>query len=138
MWLPRWWQLPLRWRFVVLPRIPFLGSHGFRLSGQFWNVSGPFTNDAVTRKLLFRPVKKLLAHLSAVGEKDAMAFRVQLYQLLFDCYSDREDWSGGLQAVTQAFEQIPKSLHRPLWTSRVVFSSKLGKSVADGLAKGPI
>ena len=102
---------------------------------QWWNAAVPFISDAVTRKLLFRTACDIAGHLAAVGETDAMHFRVMLYQLIFDCHSDAEDWEGGLEAVHRAFNDIPRHLQRPLWTSRVVFSSKLGKSVAEGLAK---
>lgn len=61
--------------------------------------------------------------------------QVQLYQLLLKCCEDGEDWEGGLKAVREAFQYIPRNLQRPLWSSRVKFLSKLGKNVAEGISK---
>ena len=70
-----------------------------------------------------------------MGEREGLAFRVQLFVLLFECYADRAAWDEGLRACNDAFAHVPTSLQRPLWQWRVVFMSKLGKSVLDGMAK---
>ena len=102
---------------------------------ELWNVGIPFMGAAVTRRLLAQPVREVLFALANANESKDLSFRVRLYRLLFQCFSDKEDWAGGLAAVDEAFQQIPQSLQKSLWEARVVFSSKLGKDVAAGLHK---
>ncbi|CAN0555589.1 unnamed protein product, partial [Ectocarpus sp. 12 AP-2014] len=63
------------------------------------------------------------------------AWRLQLYVLLFECYSDRSEWKQGLAAVTDSLRCVPPDFQRPLWQWRVVFLSRLGITSLDGLAK---
>lgn len=100
-----------------------------------WNVGLRSMGSKLTRKALRNPVQKCLRFLAEVGEQSDLAFRVQLYQLLLKCCEDAEEWQAGLLAVKEAFQYIPKSLQRPLWSSRVKFLSKLGKNVAEGINK---
>jgi hypothetical protein len=100
-----------------------------------WNVAIPLTTSTISRKQIFPFIKAALTELSHANVTKAPEFRIDLYILLFECYTDAEDWSGGLEAVNTAFLQIPAHLQRPLWQQRVVFMSKLGKGVLDGMQK---
>jgi len=100
-----------------------------------WNIALPLTTSTISRKQIFPFIKAALSELSQAGVSKAPEFRVDLFILLFECYTDAEDWSGGLDAVNDAFIQIPAHLQRSLWQRRVVFMSKLGKSVLDGMQK---
>ena len=51
------------------------------------------------------------------------------------CYADVEDYHGGLRAAEHAFQHIPSALQKPLWQWCVVFMSKFGRSVLDGMQK---
>jgi len=84
---------------------------------------------------VFPFIKATLHELSHSGTKNDPEFRLNLYILLFECFSDVEDWNGGLNAVNDAFLHIPATLQRGLWQRRVVFMSKLGKGVLDGMQK---
>jgi hypothetical protein len=104
-------------------------------SKQIWNVGLRSMGSKLTRESLRNPVQRCLRFLAEVGEQSDLAFRVQLYQLLLKCCEDAEEWQAGLTAVKEAFQYIPKTLQRPLWSSRVKFLSKLGKNVAEGINK---
>ena len=71
--------------------------------------------SSVSRRALFGFTKAMLGHLADAGERDALAFRVQLFVLLFECYADRAAWDEGLRACNDAFAHVPTSLQRSLW-----------------------
>jgi len=100
-----------------------------------WNIALPLTLSKISRKQIFPFVKHALSEMSHANVTSHSDFRVNLYILLFECYTDAEDWNGGLAAVNEAFMSIPASFQRPLWQRRVVFMSKLGKGVLDGMQK---
>ena len=100
-----------------------------------WNISLPLAGSAISRNIVFPFVKVVLAELSTAGVTKMPEFRADLYTLLLDCFTDVEDWNGGLESVNEAFLHIPPELQRPLWQRRVVFMSKLGKGVLDGMQK---
>jgi len=100
-----------------------------------WNIVLPLTTSPISRKQIFPFVKQTLTELSQSGVRSDPEFRLDLYILLLECYNDVEDFNGGLEAVNEAFLQIPPELQRDLWQRRVVFMSKLGKGVLDGMQK---
>ena len=107
-----------------------------RRARALWNVGLPMMGSSVPRRALFGFTKAMLGHLADAGERDALAFRVQLFVLLFECYADRAGVGRGPARVHRRSRTCPPtSLQRPLWQWRVVFMSKLGKSVLDGMAK---
>ncbi len=107
----------------------------FSSTQYLWNIALPLTTSTISRKQIFPFIKAALSELKHAGVSKNPEFRVNLFILLFECYTDVEDWSGGLEAVNDAFTQIPPHLQRPLWQQRVVFMSKLGKGVLDGMQK---
>lgn len=100
-----------------------------------WNATLSMMNSDVTRRLLFKPLRSMLDELANVGDTSELEFRVTLYCLLFEIYFDEERWHDGIESVEEAFQQIPQALQKPLWKYRVIFMSKLGKSVQEGLSK---
>jgi tetratricopeptide (TPR) repeat protein len=101
----------------------------------FWNIALPLMGTAMTRSLLFSHLQLILNELAAVGERSRMDLRVGLYEVLFECYTDQAAWQDGLNAVEQAFQYVPAQYQKTLWQARVVFMSKLGRSVQEGLSK---
>ncbi|GMH80291.1 hypothetical protein TrST_g6381 [Triparma strigata] len=100
-----------------------------------WNIALPLTTSPISRKQIFPFVKHCLSEMEHAGVKADPQFTIDMFILLFECYADVEDWSGGLQAVNSAFLQVPVEMQRPLWQRRIVFMSKLGKGVLDGMQK---
>ncbi|GMI14612.1 hypothetical protein TrLO_g7160 [Triparma laevis f. longispina] len=100
-----------------------------------WNIALPLTTSPISRKQIFPFVKHCLSEMEHAGVKADPQFTIDMFILLFECYADVEDWSGGLQAVNSAFLQVPMEMQRPLWQRRIVFMSKLGKGVLDGMQK---
>ncbi|RHY56205.1 hypothetical protein DYB38_001223 [Aphanomyces astaci] len=90
-------------------------------------------NPSFRRKLTL-DMHKMLDHLTAV-DSTQYSFRVDFVCALLDTYEELQAWEAGLSTVEAAFVVIPSSAQRPLWRYRVIFMSKLGKSVADGFAK---
>jgi tetratricopeptide (TPR) repeat protein len=105
------------------------------IARQFWNACVPFVSSALTRRLLQQPLRVVLNKLSEVGEQTDLELRLKLYLVILDCFKDGEDWKNGLDTVDEAFQYIPSNLQKPLWSVRVVFLSKLGGNVAEGLSK---
>eukprot|EP00935_MAST-01C_sp_MAST-1C-sp1_P001853 g1853.t1 len=101
----------------------------------FWNIALPLMGTAMTRRMLFSHLQLILNELAAVGERTRMELRVALYEVLFECYTDQAAWQEGLTAVEQAFQYVPALYQKTLWQARVVFMSKLGRSVQEGLSK---
>ncbi|RHY31090.1 hypothetical protein DYB32_003765 [Aphanomyces invadans] len=86
------------------------------------------------RQKLTHDMHNMLDHLTAV-ESSQWSFRVDFVCALLDVYEEQQAWEAGLSTVEAAFAVIPTPAQRPLWRYRVVFMSKLGKSVQDGFAK---
>ena len=105
------------------------------IARQMWNCCVPFVSSPLTRRLLQHPLKIVLSKLAEVGEQTDLKLRLRLYLVLLDCYKDTEDWKNGLDTVDEAFQYVPSSLQKPLWNVRVIFLSKLGGNVAEGLSK---
>ena len=131
-------------RRAALKRLVVAARHGGRArkpdlvlnaAQHLWNVALPLSTSTISRKQIFPFVKQALLELSHAGVQSKPEFRISMYILLFECYADVEDWNGGLDAVNEAFSHIPASFQRPLWQRRVVFMSKLGKGVLDGMQK---
>ncbi|KDO34281.1 hypothetical protein SPRG_19099 [Saprolegnia parasitica CBS 223.65] len=76
------------------------------------------------RRKLLPDLQRMLSHLEAAGAASDWASASKLHL-----------WEPGLDAVEAAFASIPAYYQRPLWQYRVIFMSKLGKSVQDGFAK---
>jgi hypothetical protein len=112
-----------------------LGDLVIEAAKHLWTASLPMQDTAVSRCDLFPPLLGLLTHLNAVPGQSAPSLRARLYALSFHCYADERRWAEGQRAVTEAFEHVPASQSKPLWQWKVVFMSKLGKSVLDGIAK---
>lgn len=112
-----------------------LGDLVIEAAKHLWTASLPMQDTAVSRCDLFPPLLGLLTHLNAVPGQSAPSLRARLYALSFQCYADERRWAEGQRAVTEAFEHVPASQSKPLWQWKVVFMSKLGKSVLDGIAK---
>ncbi|EQC34512.1 hypothetical protein SDRG_07840 [Saprolegnia diclina VS20] len=91
-------------------------------------------NPSFRRKLL-PDLQRMLAHLEAAGAASDWGFRLEFICALLDVYEELHLWEPGLDAVEAAFASIPAYYQRPLWQYRVIFMSKLGKSVQDGFAK---
>ncbi|KAF0699363.1 Aste57867_10079 [Aphanomyces stellatus] len=86
------------------------------------------------RRKLTADMHIMLDHLSAV-DAGQYAFRADFVCALLDIYEEVQEWGAGLSTVEAAFAVIPPAHQRPLWRYRVIFMSKLGKSVQDGFAK---
>ena len=100
-----------------------------------WNTSLPFTGSSVTRALVKYPFRVVLSQLADVGEKTDFSLRVRIYEILLQCCEDQEKWEEGLSTVDEAFQHVPKSFQKSLWSKRVIFSSKMGKDAGAGIAK---
>ena len=105
------------------------------IAKQMWNCCVPFASSPLTRRLLQQPLRIVLTKLAEVGEQSDLKLRLRLYLVLLDCYKDAEDWKNGLDTVDEAFQYVPSALQKPLWNVRVIFLSKVGGNVAEGLAK---
>ncbi|OQR85467.1 hypothetical protein ACHHYP_11792 [Achlya hypogyna] len=91
-------------------------------------------NPSFRRKLL-PDLQRMLGHLTAAGPAADWSFRLEFVCALLDVFEELHLWEPGLEAVEAAFATIPAFYQRPLWQYRVIFMSKLGKSVQDGFAK---
>ena len=105
------------------------------IAKQMWNCCVPFASSPLTRRLLQQPLQIVLTKLAEVGEQSDLKLRLRLYMVLLDCYKDAEDWKNGLDTVDEAFQYVPSALQKPLWNVRVIFLSKVGGNVAEGLSK---
>jgi tetratricopeptide (TPR) repeat protein len=101
----------------------------------FWKIATPMMSTAMARKLLFKHLKAILSELAAIGERTRFDLRLALYEVFFQCFTDEEAWEEGLAAVDEAFLYIPASDQKTLWQAKVIFMSKLGRSVQEGLSK---
>lgn len=102
---------------------------------RIWNASMPMADAATTRSLLKPALRSALRALADVGDASDGQLCLDLYKLLLQCLADERDWQRGLEVVEEAFSHVPQSLQRPLWQTRVLFTSNLGKDAAAGLVK---
>ena len=100
-----------------------------------WNTALPCVQSPLGRQLLFKPVQNTLKCLAEAQVEENPTLRVKLYLVLFDCFRDAGRWQDGLRACAESFERVETEHRRPLWEARVIFMSKLGKNVANGVAK---
>ncbi len=104
-------------------------------SAHVWNVALPLMDSPEGRQVLFSPLRQVLKQLALVCDRSNVVLQARLYCLLFECFNDAAKWEEGLQCVEEAFQIVPSSYQKPLWQFRVVFTSKMGRSVLDGLSK---
>ncbi|OQS06623.1 hypothetical protein THRCLA_20333, partial [Thraustotheca clavata] len=93
------------------------------------------TSDPSYRRKLLPDLEKMLNHVNTITITKDWSFRLELVCALLDIYEELQLWEPGLATVDAAFATIPANLQRPLWQYRIIFLSKLGKSVQDGFAK---
>eukprot|EP00002_Diphylleia_rotans_P029704 TRINITY_DN6063_c0_g1_i1.p1 TRINITY_DN6063_c0_g1~~TRINITY_DN6063_c0_g1_i1.p1 ORF type:complete len:2440 (+),score=492.40 TRINITY_DN6063_c0_g1_i1:241-7560(+) len=103
----------------------------------FWNAATAFMMSPVTRQLLLKPLQIIVENLPPpVGEEsESLEFRVSLYKLLFECYSDQGMWKEGVNLVARAFQSLPQEHHKALWEAKISFLAKVGKDVAGEMFK---
>lgn len=98
-----------------------------------WNTAIEMMGSREDRHQLLPSVKHMLKELA--GDTTDLPFRATLYCFLFEILADQEEWREGIRSVSEAFQQIPPHLQKPLWQFRVIYLCKLGQSVQDGLSK---
>ncbi|CAK4472097.1 unnamed protein product [Aphanomyces euteiches] len=119
--------------FGVRCGMPALVQNAARL---FWNATTDVLDTAAApdprfRQQLIAPMHAMLDHFAAALDGE-MEFRVEFVCALLDVYEELGEWANGLSTVEAAFQVVPPSFQRSLWRYRVLFLSKLGKSVHDG------
>ncbi|XP_036907145.1 cilia- and flagella-associated protein 46 [Sturnira hondurensis] len=61
------------------------------------------------------------------GAEDDLSLRAALYGVLFHCHADQGDWEGGLKALEEAVQVLPRTAHRLLiFKHMVLVKAKLG------------
>ena len=58
-----------------------------------------------------------------------------MYELLFECFAETEQWGEGLKAVDHAQRALPRHFQSVLWSHRAVFKSKLGQDITRDMLK---
>ena len=102
-------------------------------SGHFSSVARPMASNKTTRRTIAELIESILNELELVKESTDYDLRVSLYEILFNCCADTNDWTRGSKVVAEAFQRVPVSHQKSLWEAKVIFDSKLGKDVAAGL-----
>ncbi|KAG9410401.1 hypothetical protein AC1031_018439 [Aphanomyces cochlioides] len=120
--------------FGVRCGMPALVQNAARI---FWNAMTDVLDTAAApdprfRQQLIAPMHAMLDHLAALDGCGEMEFRVEFVCALLDVYEELGEWAKGLSTVEAAFQVVPPTVQRSLWRYRVLFLSKLGKSVHDG------
>ena len=59
----------------------------------------------------------------------------QLYLVMIEGYVSCQQWKTVQATISEAFDQVCTSLHKPLWLWKVIAMSKEGKITLDGIEK---
>jgi hypothetical protein len=92
----------------------------------------PFASSSHSRRVIRPLLQSLVSHIDRCVDKPtdlSPPFRVALYNLLFECLKDNEEWGVGLALCTAALTRVSGEWRRSLWQYRVTFMSKLGQRV---------
>ena len=122
-----------------------------------WNTALPMTYEPITRTLLLPFLAPILEHIEttidvlavtpasatnkqAVGAAAAVhlldpAFRCELYTLYFACCRDAQSFEGGYASTSKALKSLPAAYRKSIWSSRILFMSRLGLDVGVGILK---
>eukprot|EP00731_Ephydatia_muelleri_P020306 Em0013g33a len=115
----------------------------------YWNACLPVSGCAADRAILQQPLSQLLKFLESFNAKKGYQntshtqggasgtkelslshdLQVAMYGLVFEMYFDQALWKEGLKAVEEAMQHTPKDIHRHLMQYKLVFKSKVGRSV---------
>jgi hypothetical protein len=78
----------------------------------------------------------MLQSMAVIGDtsREGLAIRSELYGVALQCLADDSQFAAGLQLAEEAFSSLPPSHTGRLWSSRLLFQSKLGQDVALSLA----
>jgi hypothetical protein len=100
-------------------------------------VSGrPISNAAGRRMRLLSPYCALLDTLARVGDctHEGLQLRSDMYAVALQCLADGSQFDAGLKLAEEAFSALPPTYSAELWSSRLLFQSKLGRDVTLSLA----
>ena len=101
----------------------------------FWNASLDFQKNAVTRKILPIPMRKILDAMQNCAGPIGTKIKVRLYGALLTCYRDAQKWKPGLILTDEAFKNVPSTHHKSLWDERVIFMTKMGVNLLGAMLK---
>ncbi|XP_077976409.1 cilia- and flagella-associated protein 46-like [Styela clava] len=64
------------------------------------------------------------------------SLRAAMYGVLFQTYTDKNQWEEALSCMDQAIQHMPRTKHRlPIFKNRIMVKAKLGRSVHADIAK---
>lgn len=88
------------------------------------------------RMLLLSPYRTVLKSMAEIGDvtREGMALRSELYRVVLQCLADDSQWDTGLTVAEEAFSALSPQYTGLLWSSRLMFQSKLGQDVTLSLA----
>jgi len=94
-------------------------------------------DDETSRKSLLTLVGQVIECLLFCKESGNTCdvLKQQFYMAMIDANAQKLDWECAAKCVNESFENVPSSLHKPLWKWRVVVMSKRGKRVLDAIQK---
>ena len=101
----------------------------------FWNASLDFQKNAVTRKVLPKPMRKILDAMQNCAGPIGTKIKVRMYGALLTCYRDAQKWKPGLILTDEAFKNVPSTHHKSLWDERVIFMTKMGVNLLGAMLK---
>eukprot|EP01045_Picozoa_sp_COSAG04_P003809 COSAG04_NODE_159_length_22103_cov_21.289389_4_plen_2414_part_00 len=101
----------------------------------FWNASLDFQKNAVTRKILPKPMRKILDAMQNCAGPIGTKIKVRMYGCLLTCYRDAQKWKPGLLLTDEAFKNVPSTHHKSLWDERVIFMTKMGVNLLGAMLK---
>ena len=87
------------------------------------NTPSPVKQPRIT---IYGPIGNFTNNEVILNKKEDLTLRVSLYNLLFQCYSDQEDWEKGLKVLDTAISELPSSHRMSLFRQRVLTKSRLG------------
>jgi len=106
-----------------------------------WNASVPLVGLPDKRDDLQSMYRRLLNDLvkvkvSSSSQKAIVSkLQQQLYLVMIEGYVSSQQWKTVQATISEAFDQVCTSLHKPLWLWKVIAMSKEGKITLDGIEK---
>lgn len=87
------------------------------------NTPSPIKEPRIT---IYGPIGNFMSNDVILDKKEDLTLRVSLYNLLFQCYSDQEDWENGLKVLDTAIPELPSTHRMQLFRQRVLTKTRLG------------
>jgi hypothetical protein len=103
-----------------------------------WNSS--LSSNNKDREVLLEPFQEMMSNLMSLAGRrsqvnpvelgvDDLKLMMDMYNVIFQLYTDKNEWTGGLEAVESALWVSPKSLFLFLTEHKIMFKSHLGGSI---------